>query len=264
MKSMRANGATIALTLIFATVTVGLATGLAAEESEPSAALPGQSDARAVEIAQATMAAMGGAEAWNNTRYISWKFLGGRLHVWDKWTGNHRMEGPNRAGDQIVSLININTWDGRIFKNSAEVTDPEELAALLNSAFRSWNNDTYWMFMPYKLLDSGVTLEYLGERPMEDGRAADVLQLTFEEVGDTPDNKYEVFVAKDTGLVEQWTHWTRFDDPEPRFTSPWADWQQFGSIMLATNKGRDRDWSIHVYDELPETVFTNPEPAFQQ
>jgi hypothetical protein len=34
--------------------------------------------------------------------------------------------------------------------------------------------------------------------------------------------------------------------------------------MLATNHGRDRDWSIHVYDSLPETVFTNPEPAFEQ
>ena len=99
---------------------------------------------------------------------------------------------------------------------------------------------------------------------MADGRVADILQLTFEDVGDTPDNKYEVFVAKDTGLVEQWTHWTRFDDPEPRFTNAWASWQQFGNIMLATNKGRDRDWSIHVYETLPETVFTNPAPAFQQ
>jgi hypothetical protein len=174
------------------------------------------------------------------------------------------MESENGEGDQIVSLININRWDGRIFKNGVEVSNPEELATLLNSAFRSWNNDTYWMFMPYKLLDPGVTLKYLGEGPMEDGRIADILQLTFEDVGDTPDNRYEVFVAKDTGLIEQWTHWTRFDDPEPRFTNAWASWQQFGSIMLATNKGRDRDWSIHVYDTLPETVFTNPAPAFQQ
>ena len=260
MKPMQANGASIALTLILVTA----AAGIAAEESKYSSALPGQSDEQAVEIARATLATMGGEEAWNNTRYISWKFMGGRLHVWDKWTGNHRMESQNRDGDQIVSLINVNTWEGRIFKNGAEVTDPDELAALLNSAFRGWNNDTYWMFMPYKLLDPGVTLEYLGERPMADGRPADVLQLTFEDVGDTPNNKYEVFVATDTGLVEQWTHWTRFDDPEPRFTAPWADWQQFGSIMLATDKGRERDWAIHVYDELPETVFTNPEPAFQQ
>ena len=260
MKSTRANSQLIAVVLVF----LAAASGLAANNSKFPSAFPGQSDQQSVNIANASLVAMGGEEAWNTTRYISWKFFGGRLHVWDKWTGNHRMESENGEGDQIVSLININRWDGRIFKNGVEVSNPEELATLLNSAFRSWNNDTYWMFMPYKLLDPGVTLKYLGEGPMEDGRIADILQLTFEDVGDTPDNRYEVFVAKDTGLIEQWTHWTRFDDPEPRFTNAWASWQQFGNIMLATNKGRDRDWSIHVYDTLPETVFTNPAPAFQQ
>ena len=260
MKSMQANSQIIAIVLIF----FAAASGLAFKQSMGSSTVPGQSDQQSINIANATLAAMGGEEAWNSTRYVSWKFFGGRLHVWDKWTGNHRMESENGEGDQIVSLININRWDGRIFKNGVEVSNPDELATLLNSAFRSWNNDTYWMFMPYKLLDPGVTLKYLREGPMEDGRIADILQLTFEDVGDTPDNKYEVFVAKDTGLVEQWTHWTRFDDPEPRFTNAWANWQQFGNIMLATNKGRDRDWSIHVYDTLPETVFTNPVPAFQQ
>ena len=255
----------VATKLAVLSVLLVAAAALVAEESERYRPLSAQSEERAVEIARATLDTMGGAEAWNSTRYISWKFMGGSLHVWDKWTGNHRMESQDRSsGDQIVALININTWDGRIYKNGAEVTDPEELANRLNRAFRSWNNDTYWMFMPYKLLDAGVTLRYLGERAMQDGRAADVLQLTFEDVGDTPDNKYEVFVAKDTGLVEQWTYWSRFDDPEPGFTMPWADWQQFGGIMLATNKGRDSDWSIHVYAELPETVFTSPEPAFQQ
>jgi len=232
-----------------------------------SAALPapaGQSDARAVELAQSTLEAMGGAEAWNNTRYISWKFMGGRLHVWDKWTGNHRMEQTTRDGDTLVSLFNVNNRSARIFRNGAQIADPTELAEQQNRAFRSWNNDTYWAFMPYKLLDGGVTLRYLGERAMQDGRMADVLQLTFENVGDTPDNKYEVFIAQDTGLVEQWTHWSRFDDPEPSFTLPWADWRRFGAVMIATNHGRERDWSFHVYDSLPETVFTEPEPAFAQ
>ena len=223
-----------------------------------------QSDPKAIELARATLAAMGGEEAWNNTRYVSWKFMGGRLHVWDKWSGNHRMEQQTRDGDTLVSLFNINTGNARIYRNGVEITDPEELANQQNRAFRSWNNDTYWLLMPYKMLDPGVTLSYLGERDMQDGRMADVVQMTFEDVGDTPDNKYEVFVARDSGLVEQWTHWSNAADAEPSFTLPWADWQQFGNIMLATNHGRDRDWSIHVYDSLAETVFTDPEPAFQQ
>ncbi len=231
----------------------------------PQPAAPvAQSDPQAVEIARATMQAMGGEEAWNNTRYISWKFMGGRLHVWDKWTGHHRIEQETRDGDQLVSLIDINTGEGRVFRNGSEITDAEELDELLVRAKGAWINDTYWMFMPYKLQDPGVTLEYLGERAMEDGRNADVLQLTFDNVGNTPNNKYEVFVGKDSGLVEQWSHWTNADDAEARFTLPWSDWQRFGNIMLATNKGRDLDWSIHVYDTLPESVFTELEPPFQQ
>ena len=34
--------------------------------------------------------------------------------------------------------------------------------------------------------------------------AADVLQLTFKNVGDTPDNRYEVLVNRALGLVEEW------------------------------------------------------------
>src|SRR2546421_138000 len=45
------------------------------------------SDPRAVAIADRTMRAMGGRRAWDQTRYISWRFFGKRLHVWDKWTG---------------------------------------------------------------------------------------------------------------------------------------------------------------------------------
>lgn len=237
---------------------------IAAAATLAAAGMAPQSDAKAIEIARATLDTMGGEEAWNNTRYISWKFMGGRLHVWDKWSGNHRMEQQTSDGDTLVSLFNINTRNARIYRNGVEITDPEELANQKNRAFSSWNNDTYWLLMPYKMLDPGATLKYLGERAMQDGRMADVVQMTFEDVGVTPDNKYEVFVAKDTGLVEQWTYWRNAADAEPGFTLPWADWQQFGNIMLATNKGRDLDWSIHVYDELPETVFTNAAPAFQQ
>jgi hypothetical protein len=117
------------------------------------------------------------------------------------------------------------------------------------------------MFMPYKLLDPGVTLRYGGEKEMEDGRGADVLVLTFEEVGYTPENKYDVFVARDTGLVEQWSFYRNADDEEPSFTLPWTGWREFGGILLATDHGREKDWDIAVPESLPRTVFTSPDPV---
>lgn len=222
------------------------------------------SDARAIEIAQATVAQMGGWDNWDRTRFISYNFFGGRKHYWDRHTGDIRIEGEFGPRDapkvHRVILMNVNSGAGRVWSDGQEVTAPEELAELLQQGKSIWINDSYWVAMPYKLLDPGVTLKYAGERNMEDGRLADVLDLTFAEVGDTPENRYEVFVARDTGLVEQWSFFSAATDAEPRFTLPWTAWQKFGDIMLATGRGRDAEWNIAVHDSLPASVMTDPGP----
>ena len=43
------------------------------------------SDAQAIAIADEVMLAMGGREAWDNTRYLCWKFFGRDELIWDKW-----------------------------------------------------------------------------------------------------------------------------------------------------------------------------------
>ena len=50
------------------------------------------SNTQAIAVAEATMLAMGGYTAWDQPRYITWRFFGRRLHVWDKWTGDIRFE----------------------------------------------------------------------------------------------------------------------------------------------------------------------------
>ena len=216
-----------------------------------------ESDPKAIEIAQTVMEAMGGWEAWDATRYVSWNFFGNRRHWWDRQTGDIRIE----LGDALI-LMNIHTKRGRAWEGGEEVTHADTLALRMDRSHKIWVNDSYWMFMPYKLLDPGVTLRYGGEKAMEDGRAADVLVLTFGEgAGYTPENKYEVFVARDTGLVEQWTFYRDLDDEEPGFTLPWTGWEKFGGILLSTGRGRDKDWDISVPETLPESVFTSPDPV---
>ncbi|MGH7453208.1 MAG: hypothetical protein ACRENG_17795, partial [bacterium] len=75
------------------------------------------SDAKAVAIADEVMEKLGGRENWDKTRYITWRFFGRRLHVWDKWTGDARVE----SGNSII-LLNINTKSGRAWKDGQEVT----------------------------------------------------------------------------------------------------------------------------------------------
>ncbi|KAA3658352.1 MAG: hypothetical protein DWQ10_11345 [Calditrichaeota bacterium] len=213
------------------------------------------SDPKAITIADEVMKHLGGRQNWDNTRYISWNFFGRRLHVWDKFNGNIRIQEKN-----VVTLMNINSKQGRIWRNGIEITEPDSLINYLDRGYSLWINDSYWLVMPYKLKDSGVTLKYLGEKNMETGEPADVLQLTFSGVGVTPTNKYDVYVNKTNHRVEQWSYYTRFDDAKPRITNPWTDWQQYGKIWLSSNRGKRSFSQIAVFDQVPKSVFEKPEP----
>jgi hypothetical protein len=218
------------------------------------------SDAKAIAIADRAMDAMGGRKAWDETRYLAWKFFApqpaGRTHLWDKWTGALRYQ----HGDQIT-LMNINTKQGSVWTAGQKVTDAAELQKLLQQGYEAWVNDSYWMFMPYKLKDSGVTLKYTGEGKTEDGRAADMLQLTFKDVGVTPQNKYDVWVDKESGMVTQWAYYPTAADAEPRFKTPWANWTRHGKILLSGDRGQMKLTEIAVYEKVPETAFTSPDPV---
>lgn len=226
-------------------------------QNNANPALPGfdseGSDAKAIEIADKVMAAMGGRENWDNTRYVTWKFFGRRLHVWDKWTGNIRFEN----GDMVV-LMNLNSKEGRAWESGEEITDPDSLKKALYNTESAWINDSYWVFMPYKLKDTGVTLKYIGEGKTQNGTAADILQLTFKEVGRTPQNRYLVYVSKESGLVEQFDYFSKAEDSEPRFQSPWLNWQKYGNIMLSDVRGSRKHTDLAVFDRLPAAVFESP------
>jgi len=224
----------------------------------PVPTVAGESDPEAVELARRVMASMGGQEAWDQTRFVSWRFFGGqRQHYWDRVTGDIRIEVTGEDETHLV-LMNIHSRKGRVWKDGVEL-EGEALAEWLDSGRQAWVNDSYWMFMPYKLLDPGVTLKYVGEKAMADGQLATVVDLTFDAVGYTPENRYEVYVAKQSGLVEQWDFYAEATNAEPRFASPWAGWERFGKILLATGHGRRRDWNIAVHDSLDRAVFESPD-----
>ncbi len=210
------------------------------------------SDLTAVLLADKCMIAMGGREEWDNTRYLSWNFFDRRNHLWDKTTGNVRIEDP--ANDLTV-LMNINDKSGKVFKNGAIVSDSADY--FLEKGYGWWVNDSYWLVMPFKLKDSGVTLSYLGEDTTNTGGSADLLKLTFEGVGLTPQNIYEVWLDTDTKLVTQWAYYPDSDAEEPRFVTPWARYEKYGGLMLSSNRGDYNLSNISVLEEVPSDIFEN-------
>jgi len=233
--------------------------------SMPAAAYPasesfdpeGNSDAKAIALADATMEAMGGHDAWSRTRYVTWGF-GNRVHTWDKHTGRYRLD-----DGKTVVLMNLNTGEGVAWRDGEKVTDEDESKKLLRSAMSKWINDAYWLVMPYKLKDSGVTLTHLGEGKTLDGKAAQRVKLTFQKVGRTPHNAYVVYVDDETKLVRQWDFYGKATDDKPRFQGMWTGWTWHGDIKLSPYRGKEpntneRMKNIAVYTELPDSVFDSP------
>ena len=222
-------------------------------------ALPGfdhsGSDNRAVEVVDSVMERLGGRSNWDATRYLAWRFFGRRLHVWDKWTGNIRFE----EGELLV-LMNIHSGSGRAWVANEAIEQPDSLAAKLRRGYEAWVNDSYWLVMPYKLKDSGVTSKYKGRGKTTEGIEADILDLTFKEVGVTPQNRYEVHVDAQEHLVRQWSFYREASDVAPAFTLSWNNWQPYGNIWLADDFGRSRHTDVAVFEHLPTSVFESPDP----
>lgn len=208
------------------------------------------SDEKAVRIADEVMVAQGGRGAWDATRYISWNFFGNRKLVWDKFTGNVRIDWLKKTQSVIV---NINTGQGKVMINNTLQTNPDTIAKYVEIGRKVWINDSYWLVMPFKLKDSGVTLKYIGEGKTESGLDADILQLTFAGVGVTPDNKYHIWVDKSSKLVRQWAYFEKYANEKANFTNPWDDYKKMAPapIMLSASRGKDRSMEPL---ETPKTV----------
>lgn len=218
------------------------------------------SDAQAVAVADRVMRAMGGYDNWQKARYFAWSFFGDQYQIWDKYTGDfHWEQGP------LLANYNLNTKQGRAYRNGADISATPDGQKLLGEMTSTWINNAYWLLMPFKLKDSGVTLTYKGTGHTMDGAAADVLQLTFKNVGDTPENRYEVLVNRASGLAEEWAFYEKAADAQPSFRTRWNGYGRHGALLLAA--GRSKDTKPAVFDHIAQTqavprgVMSSPTPV---
>ncbi|MHA6246340.1 DUF6503 family protein [Pontibacter sp. CAU 1760] len=224
----------------------------------PLAAATAQSDSKAKAIADKVVQNMGGEKAWNKTRYLAWTF-NNQYQVWDKKKDRFRWE-----KDSLVAIIDTQTKEGKAYIAGQEVQDPEEKQKMLERAYALYINNAYWLVMPFKLQDPGVTLTHVGEEKTMDGAQADVLEMTFEQVGLTPQNKYRVWVDQQQGLLTQWAFYRNASDAEPAFTRRWSDYKQYGSIKLASDRSNPQSdfklMHIAAPSSVSDKVFNSPTP----
>ncbi len=216
------------------------------------------SDEKAVQIADSVMEAMGGRKAWDDMRFVAWNFFGARELLWDKDSGRVRIDIPSR---NAIYLVDIDDLSGKAWEDSVEITNPDTLRERLTMARNIWINDSYWLFMPFKLKDSGVTLTYEGQDTMMNGKPAEVLSLTFNEVGVTPENKYKVYVDPEDHLVYQWAYYKDASQDSASAIWPWDNYERHGGLLLSADRSDNRGpKNVRVYDSVPDEAFTSFEP----
>lgn len=242
---------------VAALVMLALATGGAGAASDP----------RAVTVAERVMRALGGAERWNALPGLRWTFGSetgdtvrtSRRHAWNKHTGWHRVEGRNRQGEDFVFIHNLNTGEGRAWVNGHEIAG-DSLRTLLQRAKSAWINDTYWLLMPYKLRDPGVTLAMAGDSAAGGGRW-ERIALSFDGVGQTPGDRYWIYVNRANHRVERWDMVLQGSEPPPR-TYSWEGWERHGGLWFPTahRQGKTNVFTrdLEAVREFRPDEFTRP------
>ncbi len=222
-------------------------------------------ESRADSLAFRALEASGGELAFSSLPYLQFYFGSesssgvrtGRRHLWDRNSGDYRLEYNRGQDTTVVVLFNTQTRAGTAFRNGIEADDS---AMLVERAYGAFINDTYWLLMLIKMLDPGVFRELV---PDSSTTEFEVVKLTFEEVGLTPGDSYYVYLDRQSGMVKRW-HYVLQSGREGRWD--WADYVEMegpeGPVRLSGRKVGQRSAlltdEITVPEAVPEDAFTSP------
>jgi plasmid maintenance system killer protein len=209
-------------------------------------------DAKSAPILKALYKAMGGVEAYSKIHVIQWDFKTRRLY-WNKWTGAVRIEIPEKK--QVI-LVNVNTLQGKVFEDGVEVVSPSRRKRMLQRGKNIWINDAYWLVMPWKLEDRGVSLKHLKTETIGVGNKCDVLEVTFANVGVTPSNKYHIYINQRNHLITQWAFFKTATDLDPKFKLPWDNYQLIDGVLLSFNRSKFGPTNVRVFQNFNADLFT--------
>ncbi len=269
-RKSRCAGPGAACTVLIAVL---LLAGCTAESPAPEAG--GDDTAMVLETRADTVAMMAyeasGGDAWDDVRYLRFDFAvesngqrgPTRRHLWDLSSGDYRIEWPAGDDTTVTVMLNVDTRAGNVYLNDVPV-EGDRADQILQSAYSRHINDTYWLMAPHKVFDPGVNRAYVAD---SSSAGAEVLQLSFDNVGLTPGDRYWMKVDPATGDLAGWTYILQ-GSPDRTSMYRWTNYQTFdkpaGTIRLAERKeaiGAARAvLTDHVAlpDTVPAEVFSDP------
>lgn len=231
------------------------------DENEDASAMA-TGDEQAITLAKRVVNASGGIENWNKVHYISFDYFGSRYWFWDKQKNRYRVESEKRKYRIAGSLDGKET---HLWLRGNIMTDADSLSKYKEVGYKAWINDTYWLIMPLKLLDKGVVLHYVGDCIFDSTKQATCLDLTFQNVGVTPENKYRIYIDTTSNEVVYWDFYNNKNDSLPTLSNPWTDYKLYGKINLSSGRGDDRGLEqIEIDPYLPDQIFKDVSHSFKE
>ena len=267
----------IAMRHVLIVMCIFLAAACTEAPADEDAALP-ELTTRGDSLAWRMVESMGGLEAWQELPYLRFDFAVGQddervpvaHHLWDRRSGDYRVEWRERSDSTYTVLFNVRTREGTAYLNG-QPADSVRQMVLLNHAYRRFINDTYWMLAPVKVFDPGVERTYLADSSTAEH---EVLRLTFSDVGVTPGDRYLLYIDAQTGRLDRWAFVLQGNPEAPPSYYRWIGYEGFktaaGSLYVGTRKESIRSLRVIYTDRvvMPESVpaalFSDPSRPLPQ
>ncbi|MEN1783814.1 MAG: hypothetical protein AAGF77_01635 [Bacteroidota bacterium] len=160
-------------------------------------------------------------EKYLQTRYLEWSYQNGRNHyVWDKAKGKCKVTWSRYQ-------VDLDLMDTKNSKATEEgkVLSGKQLDKAVTKAQAFFNNDSFWLVAPYKVMDEGTSRSLV---PLENGQQG--LLVTYNQGGTTPGDSYLWLLNKEA-MPTAYKMWVKIL-PIGGIPASWEDWQVMESGVL--------------------------------
>ncbi|MDE0772437.1 MAG: hypothetical protein OSB25_09590 [Salibacteraceae bacterium] len=165
-------------------------------------------------------------EAYKQTRYLEWTFVGQHHYKWDKKQQLVAVE-----WDDFTVHLNIQNPDSStVLVNDVEVND-DSRSEIIETAIGYFNNDSFWLSAPQKIFDPGTERRIV---LLENGDKA--LLVSYTSGGNTPGDSY-LWLLDESGLPSAFKIWVSII-PLGGVKATWESWitAESGALLPSNHK----------------------------
>ena len=148
-------------------------------------------------------------EDYKNTEVLEWSFRNSHHYKWHKQ--EHKVE---VSWDNNKVILNTKNPE----KSTSYINDKQiENSELIATATAYFNNDSFWLIAPHKIMDNGT------ERRIVKHNDKDALLITYTSGGSTPGDSY-LWILNENHFPISFKMWTKII-PLGGVSATWSDWK---------------------------------------